>query len=62
MSDKKSLKEVASVVISEGLGYAVAEYMSGDSIEDPKLAEIWDRAGDALHEIEAYLGDLLDEV
>lgn len=39
MSDEKyTLEQVADIVESEGLGYAVMDYMSADKIEDEDLA------------------------
>lgn len=54
-SDKMSLKEVAEVVEMEGLGYAVMDYMSGDSIADKHLADLWDDAKMMLKSIDNYL-------
>jgi hypothetical protein len=52
---KKDLFEVAQIVNSEGIGYAVQDYMSGEWIENPELAELWDRASDLLDKIDAIL-------
>lgn len=40
MSRKYTLEEVADIVQIEGLGYAIQHYMSGESIEDPELAQL----------------------
>lgn len=50
MADKSKMtnEEVAAVVDSEGLGYAIEHYMSADSIEDPVLAARWCAAKEAL--------------
>lgn len=45
---------VARIIENEGLEYAIRHYMSGDSIVDPKLAEMWDEASKLLDEIEKY--------
>jgi uncharacterized protein YgfB (UPF0149 family) len=52
---KMSLEEVAAKVEWEGLGYAVQHYMTGDSIADPHLAELWDQAKELLDEIDGIL-------
>lgn len=57
MPEKYSMEEIAEIVDSEGSCYAVAEYMSHESIENEKLAEQWKIAGEALRKIE----DILEE-
>lgn len=54
-SKKMNNEEVANVVCSEGLGYAITGYMSADRIADPKLAKMWAEAKDVLTRIEVYL-------
>ena len=54
-------QEVAQVIASEGIGYAVTKYMSADSIADPKLKKMWANAATALNAIEDYLSDELEE-
>lgn len=61
MDEKYSVKDVAYIVDSEGLGYAIMHYLSADRIEDPKLRRMWEEAGVLLTKIEAYL-DVDDEV
>lgn len=53
--EKLSNDEVAEIVFNEGVGYAVACYMSSDSIVDPKLAKLWDEADLALNNLTEYL-------
>ena len=56
MSEEKySIEQVADIVHSEGLGYAVMDYMSADSIEDPDLARLWRIAKEALDGITEIL-------
>lgn len=55
MAEKRSVEEVAAIVESEGLGYAVQDYMGADSIADPKLAKLWGEARDRLKAIEDHL-------
>lgn len=52
---KYDLIEVADIVENEGLGYAVVDYMSGDSIADPELAALWDQAAGLLNRIKEKL-------
>jgi hypothetical protein len=54
-SDKKTLKEVAKIVDSEGLGYAIEDYMDADRIEDPKLRAEWRRAKQSIDKIREML-------
>ena len=60
-SAKKSNQQVADIVESEGLGYAVQHYMGADAIKDPKLAALWKTAKDALDAIEAMLPETTSE-
>lgn len=50
-----SILEIKQIVESEGLGYAVQDYLSSESILDPKLKQLWDAAQHALNAIEQYL-------
>lgn len=60
MSKKKySIEQVADIVNSEGLGYAVQHYMSADQIADPELKKQWGNAKVALSIIEMILQDHL---
>jgi len=48
-------QEVADIVDSEGLGYAITSYISGDDIDDPILREKWKEADKLLGEIQSIL-------
>jgi hypothetical protein len=62
MSDEKySIEQVADIVESEGLGYAIQHYMSADSIEDEDLARLWRIAKEALDQIVDGANELDDE-
>lgn len=50
-----SLQDVAEIVESEGLGYAVTGYMSHESIADKDLKELWKQASEILSKIENIL-------
>lgn len=51
MSNETALFKLAS----EGTGYAVTDYCSGSSLEDPETARLWDEAGDALSKLINHL-------
>lgn len=56
MSDEKySIRQVAEIVHSEGLDYAIQHYLSADSIADLRLAGLWVTAKNALDAIEEIL-------
>lgn len=55
MSDKYSIDDVARIVRSEGLGYAIQHSISADRIESRRLAELWDEAAALLDNIEGWL-------
>lgn len=56
MTDSKyTIADVADIVESEGLGYAVMDYMSAEKIEDEDLARLWRIAKEALDGIDAIL-------
>lgn len=59
---KMTIEEVRDKVESEGLGYAIAEYMKGDSIADPKLADLWDEAARAIAAVDAYIEEHAEDV
>jgi len=52
MSKKLSISEVRDIVIYEGIGYAVSDYLNGEHIENEELADLWIRAHDLLRDIE----------
>lgn len=54
--EKYSNKEARDIIESEGVGYAVQHYISGDSFKDKKTAELWNKAEAALNELEEHLG------
>lgn len=55
MSRKKSVDQVAEIIETEGLGYAIQHYLSPENIADKKLADMWQRAAALLKEIERYV-------
>lgn len=48
-------EEIADVVESEGLGYAVQYYLNPELIEDDELKQKWQDAKDALDALTEYL-------
>lgn len=50
-------EEILDIVQTEGLGYALTGYLgpSNGGFEDKRLGELWDKAHDALYELESYL-------
>lgn len=52
---KVDIEYVKSVVESEGLEYAVCNYLSADHIEDTTLSALWKRASNAMRDVEKYL-------
>jgi hypothetical protein len=54
-SAKKSNQQVADIVESVGLGYAVQHYLGASAIKDPKLAALWRTAKETLDAIETLL-------
>ena len=55
MDKPLSLTQVADIVQSEGLGYAITNYLSADNISDPELRNLWDHAGRIMKNIEELL-------
>jgi type II secretory pathway predicted ATPase ExeA len=49
--------EVAQIVDSEGLGYAITSYMGSEKFINRKLAKLWDEAKIILDEITAILDE-----
>ena len=54
------LDDVANIVNSEGLGYAIQSYLSSERIADKALREEWQKAYEAMDKIEKILGDKLE--
>jgi len=59
--EKKTVKQVGEIVINEGLGYAVEDYLSPNGIEDYELSKLWREASNALYAIRIYLNNKLGE-
>lgn len=59
--DKVSIIAAAARVRQEGIGYAVQHYMRGEDIEDHTLATLWDRAAQALDDLESFFAHKLGE-
>jgi hypothetical protein len=53
--EKYTIEQVADIANEEGVDYAIQHYMSGDSIEDPQLAEMWDDCRRLINKIERYI-------
>ncbi len=49
-------KEIAEIVDSEGLWYAITSYLNSGDIENPELAELWAQAETILSKIDDILG------
>ena len=58
---KKSNLDVAYIVESEGLDYAITGYMGSEDFEDPRLAKLWDEATVVLGKIEGILQDAMEQ-
>ena len=52
--------EIKSIVDREGLGYAIMEYLPSSSIDDHRLASLWEKAYRAILDVDYYL-DLSEE-
>lgn len=52
---KYTLQEVADIVDTEGLGYAITDYTGSDSIEDEELSKLWKEAEEVLGKINKIL-------
>jgi len=58
MSDVKlTVREIRDVIESEGIGYAIKEYLHSSEISDDKLAKMWKKCADLLNQIEEYVND-----
>lgn len=56
---KKTKQEVADIVMSEGLGYAIQHYLPSTDIEDEELRMWWNKAENALDKVRNLLDDYL---
>lgn len=55
MSRNLTNEQVASIVDSEGLDYAILHYMKAENIKDDELRSAWNKAHGALNEIQSIL-------
>lgn len=52
-----TLEGLAGIVETEGLGYAIEDYLSADRIADPEVRTLWDQASKAMKRIRELLPD-----
>jgi len=52
---QESNERAAVILEQEGSGYAVTCYCDGDEFVDPTTKQLWNKAGDALRELEMHL-------
>lgn len=52
---KLSNNEAINIIQSEGMGYAVQHFISGEAFKDPQTAALWNAAADALTKLETHL-------
>lgn len=58
---KKTTKQVAKIIVEEGLEYAILGCLSVDNILDNELSRLWNQAYKALVEIDKYMDSQLGE-
>lgn len=58
---KRTIQEVGNIVGTEGLGYAIQDYLGADKIEDKDLAKLWKDAELALNAVQTFLEEHLGE-
>lgn len=56
-----TVKEVASIVDAEGLGYALTDYLDHTAIENPELADAVMDAAYHLRRVDRLLDELIRE-
>ncbi|WP_425203736.1 hypothetical protein [Priestia megaterium] len=52
---KKTIEDLYYIVENEGLGYAVADYVNPDTIEDDEMKKLWEEAEAALSKVQKVL-------
>lgn len=55
MKKKKTIEDLYDIVQNEGLGYAVADYVNPDTIEDDEMRKLWKEADEALKKVQRVL-------
>jgi hypothetical protein len=58
---KKTIQDVVDIINTEGLGYAVQDYLNFDNIEDKELLKLWMVAQETLDAIEKYIESRMPE-
>jgi hypothetical protein len=51
----KTIEDLYYIVENEGLGYAVADYVNPDTIEDNEMRKLWKEADEALKKVQNVL-------
>ena len=59
--NKKTVEDVGNIVGTEGLGYAVEDYLNANNIENEELSELWKNAQIAMGFLRAFLYENLGE-
>lgn len=54
--EKYTLEEVRDIINSEGLGYAIQSFTTGDKMPTQKLKYLWNTAAKCMNEIEKIVG------
>ena len=57
----RTTEEVGNIVKSEGLGYAIQNYLGAEKIQDKELSKLWKEAELALNAVEKFLENSLGE-
>jgi len=55
MKEKKTIEDLYYIVENEGLGYAVADYVNADTIEDDEMRNLWKEAEEASKKVQRIL-------
>lgn len=58
---KKTIEEVGVIVGTEGLGYALQDYLNSQNIENEELSILWRQAQEAMNKVENFLKKELGE-
>ena len=58
----KTLDDIAAIVDTDGLDYAITDYMKSDDFEDRELAVLWDAAKVLLDQITNTLEPAMDRL
>jgi hypothetical protein len=59
--EKYSIEYIVDVINSEGLAYAITDYLGANQIEDKELSILWRNVAQAIEDVKLYIEERMGE-